>query len=163
MMSVTGLSDDLPGGGSMKTGPSLVDIITGLYTVIGIQGALGHRFASGRGRHVDVALFVCGVAVVAQQAIYYLLAGNLPAPIGNQANNGAPGGDFTCSDGRIMIVPGNQQDYERLCMTIGTWTVADLYKALIAASVPSSPINSVAQVMEYPQVLPRLSTATRIC
>lgn len=33
--------------------------------------------------------------------------------------------------------------------------MADLYKALIAASVPSSPINSVAQVMEDPQVLHR--------
>jgi crotonobetainyl-CoA:carnitine CoA-transferase CaiB-like acyl-CoA transferase len=119
MMSVTGLPADQPGGGPMKAGPSVVDIVTGLYAVIAVQGALLARAQDGRGQHIDLSLLDCGVALLAQQAMHFALAGTPPPPIGTQANGGAPGGGFRCADGYIMIAPGNDQGYARFCTAIG--------------------------------------------
>ncbi len=48
-MSITGQPDEAPGGGPVKVGVALVDILTGLYATIGIQAALRHRERTGRG------------------------------------------------------------------------------------------------------------------
>lgn len=119
LMSVTGHPPELPGGGPMKTGPSLVDIVTGLYAVIAIQGALLDRGNDGHGADLDLSLMDCGVAVMAQQAMFYSLTGTPPRPIGTGANGGVPGGGFQCADGYIMIAPGNDAGYARMCEAIG--------------------------------------------
>lgn len=187
LMSVTGNPPEMPGGGPMKTGPSLVDIITGLYAVIAIQAALIERGKDGPGVDLDLSLMDCGVAVMAQQAMHYALTGVPPRPIGTGANGGVPGGGYVCADGHIMIAPGNDAGYARMCGAIGrsdlatdprfrtnrdrlahraellgllepifaSWTVADLYAALLAADVPSGPVNDLAQVEADPQVAAR--------
>src|SRR5690606_21654646 len=60
LMSITGHSD-ADGGEPMKVGVALVDVLTGLNSVIGILAALRARDAtgggqSGRGQHVKVTL-----------------------------------------------------------------------------------------------------------
>jgi crotonobetainyl-CoA:carnitine CoA-transferase CaiB-like acyl-CoA transferase len=51
LMSVTGLPDDQPGGGPMKVGPSIADVITGYNATIAVLSALRHRDqVSGRGQ-----------------------------------------------------------------------------------------------------------------
>lgn len=119
MMSVTGHPLNQPGGGPMKAGPSIVDLFTGLYAAIAIQGALRARDRDGEGQQVDVSLLDCGVAMMAQQAMQFLLTGVPPTHLGTQANGGAPGGGFHCSDGDIMIAPGNDEGYVRLVTAIG--------------------------------------------
>jgi crotonobetainyl-CoA:carnitine CoA-transferase CaiB-like acyl-CoA transferase len=47
LMSITGERDDLPGGGSQKVGVAVADVMTGLYSAIGILGALAHRQQTG--------------------------------------------------------------------------------------------------------------------
>ncbi len=187
LMSVTGNPPEMPGGGPMKTGPSLVDIITGLYAAIAIQSALIERGKDGPGVDLDLSLLDCGVAVMAQQAMHYTLTGTPPRPIGTGANGGVPGGGYLCADGHIMIAPGNDEGYARMCGAIGrpdlatdprfrtnrdrlahraallgileplfmSWTVADLHAALLAADVPSGPVNDLAQVEADPQVVAR--------
>ncbi len=187
LMSVTGNPPEMPGGGPMKTGPSLVDIITGLYAAIAIQAALIERGTDGPGVDLDLSLLDCGVAVMAQQAMHYALTGTPPRPIGTGANGGVPGGGYICADGHIMIAPGNDAGYARMCGAIGrpdlatdprfctnrdrlahraallgilepifaSWTVADLHAALLAADVPSGPVNDLAQVEADPQVVAR--------
>ena len=57
LMSVTGLPEGKPGGGPMKVGPSIVDVITGLNVSNAILAALYHRDADGGdGQFIDVAL-----------------------------------------------------------------------------------------------------------
>ena len=47
MMSLTGKPDGEEGGGPMKTGVALTDLLTGLYAAIGVQAALAHRDKTG--------------------------------------------------------------------------------------------------------------------
>lgn len=66
MMSVSGLPDGVPGGGPMKVGVSMVDILTGLYASNAILAALRHRDRTGQGQFIDMALLDCGLASLSQ-------------------------------------------------------------------------------------------------
>ena len=120
LMSVTGEPDGAPGGGPMKTGPSMVDILTGLNGVAGIIAALYNRdMNSGTGQHIDLALYDAGVAATSHYAQIYLTSGELPPRRGTQGNGGVPAQMFKCADGAIMLTAGNDAQYRRMCTAIG--------------------------------------------
>jgi crotonobetainyl-CoA:carnitine CoA-transferase CaiB-like acyl-CoA transferase len=119
LMSVTGLPDDKPGGGPMKVGPSIVDVLTGLNVSNAILAALYHRDARGGvGQHLDVALFDCVVASLSHYAQIYLTSGEVPVRKGSQGNGGMPSCLFNCADGAIMLTCGNDAQYVRLCEAV---------------------------------------------
>ncbi len=120
MMAVTGHPDDMPGGGPMKAGPSIVDIATGLYATVAILAALRDRDArSGAGQHIDLALLDCGFALTSHIAQIYALTGTSPGRAGTRGYGGAPGGGFRCADGHMMIAPGNDGLYVAFCDALG--------------------------------------------
>lgn len=119
LMSVTGLPDDRPGGGPMKVGPSIVDVLTGLNTSNAILAALYHRDAAGGvGQAIDIALLDCVVAALSHYAQIYLTSGEVPVRRGTQGNGGMPSTLFPCSDGAIMLTAGNDIQYDRLCEAV---------------------------------------------
>jgi crotonobetainyl-CoA:carnitine CoA-transferase CaiB-like acyl-CoA transferase len=120
LMSVNGLP-----GQPLKTGPSLVDVISGLYAANAIQAALLQRQRTGTGAHLDISLLDAGVAATAQQAMHLAMTGVAPPPVGNGANGGVPGGGYVCADGYVMIAPGNEQGYGRFCKAIGRPDLAE--------------------------------------
>lgn len=119
IMSVTGHPDELPGGGPMKVGPSIADIITGLYASNAITSALYRRDQqNGSGEHIDISLLesmICGLGHFATQ---YLVTGTAPKRIGTHGNGGVPAQVFNCSDGAIMMTAGNQRQYINFCEAI---------------------------------------------
>src|SRR5207253_395899 len=120
LMSVTGLPDDKAGGGPMKVGPSIVDVITGLNVSNAILAALYYRDANGgEGQFIDVALLDCGVAALSHYAQIFLTSGEVPIRRGTQGNGGMPSTLFPCSDGAIMLTAGNDIQYDRLCDAVG--------------------------------------------
>jgi len=120
LMAVTGLADELPGGGPMKVGPSIVDVVTGHNVAAAIMGALLYRErVSGRGQHIDIALLDVAVAMQAHMAQNYLLSGKQPQRQGTSGNGGHPARVFRCSDGDIYISAGTQRHYIGLCEVLG--------------------------------------------
>jgi crotonobetainyl-CoA:carnitine CoA-transferase CaiB-like acyl-CoA transferase len=120
LMSITGLPDDVPGGGPMKTGPSLADILAGQYATYAIQAALYARDVNGApGQHIDVALLDALIAATSHYASQYLVSGEVPVRRGTEGNGGMPSRMFRCSDGDIMIVAGNNEQYARFCAVLG--------------------------------------------
>ncbi len=173
-----------PAGEGQKVGVAFADIFTGLYATIGIQAALQARARTGRGQMVDMSLLDCAVSVLANQGMNYLASGKEPKRMGNAHPNIVPYQVFSCADGPIILAVGNDGQFARMCAVTGLslrpqWArnegrVADraalsaalserlalmargpLLGALEAQGVPASPINSVAQVFEDPQVLHR--------
>jgi crotonobetainyl-CoA:carnitine CoA-transferase CaiB-like acyl-CoA transferase len=119
LMSVTGLPDGKPGGGPMKVGPSIVDVITGLNISNAIQAALYYRDANGgTGQFIDIALLDCVVAALSHYAQITLTSGEVPVRRGTQGNGGMPSCLFPCADGAIMLTAGNDQQYDRLCEAV---------------------------------------------
>lgn len=119
LMSVTGLPDHKPGGGPMKVGPSIVDVLTGLNVSNAILAALYSRDANGgQGQQIDVALLDCGIAALSHYAQIYLTSGEVPVRRGTQGNGGMPSTLFPCADGAIMLTAGNDAQYVRLCQAV---------------------------------------------
>jgi crotonobetainyl-CoA:carnitine CoA-transferase CaiB-like acyl-CoA transferase len=120
LMSVTGLPDDVPGGGPMKTGPSLADIIASHNATAAILAALYSRDANGgTGQHIDIALLDTLIAATSHYASHYLMSGVPPIRRGTEGNGGLPGRLFQCADAAIMIVAGNNAQFVRLCAVLG--------------------------------------------
>ena len=120
-MAVTGAPDDREGGGPMRSGLSIVDILTSLYATIGILAALNHRDRTpdGPGQYIDVALLDSMVATLSHRGVQYLLSGKASPRRGNVGAGGAPSGAFRCADGLIVITVGNDMQWTRFCSAIG--------------------------------------------
>jgi crotonobetainyl-CoA:carnitine CoA-transferase CaiB-like acyl-CoA transferase len=119
LMSITGVKDGEPGAGPQKVGVALTDILTGLYSTVGILAALAHRNVSGKGQWLDMALLDVQVASLANQGSNYLVGGTVPQRMGNAHPNIVPYQDFPTRDGYMVIAVGNDAQFARLCETGG--------------------------------------------
>ena len=117
LMSITG-EPDSRGGMPTKVGVAVTDIFTGLYSVIGIQAALHERQHTGLGKHVDMALFDCTAAILANQASNYLIGDTVPERLGNAHPNIVPYQAFASSDGHLIIAVGNDGQFSKLCQLL---------------------------------------------
>ena len=173
-----------PAGEPMKTGVAIADLFTGVYASTAILAALRGREGSGAGCHIDMALLDVQVAVLANQAMNYLIGGETPHRIGNANPNIAPYQVFAVADGHVIVAAGNDAQFERLLALLGLdpearfATNADRVRnraaldallspaialrrrdeflaALAAAGIPGGPINDLAQVFADPQVIAR--------
>jgi formyl-CoA transferase len=124
LMSITGLPDGEPGGGPMRVGVAVVDLFTGLYTCVAILSALYRREKTGRGAHIDAALFDTQLAMLANQASNALISGKDPPRQGNTHPNIVPYQPFDAADQPIIIAVGNDRQFARLAEMCGhpEWT-----------------------------------------
>ena len=180
LMSITGQPDGTPGAEPMKVGVAVSDIITGLYTAIAIQAAIIHQSRTGEGQHIDMALFDCQTAALANQAMNYLAGGMLPTRLGNAHPNIVPYQVFETADGHIILAVANDGQFRRLCTAadfafdprfatnaqrvarretlvnllepvFAARSTKDWIALLEAANVPCGPINRIDQVFADPQ------------
>lgn len=119
LMSITGRADGEPGGGPLKVGIPISDLVTGLYAAIAVLGALHHRDQTGEGQHIDCALLDTQVALLVNQASNYLNGGMIPRRLGNQHPNTVPYQDFSCADGDVLVALGNDRQFRAFCALIG--------------------------------------------
>jgi crotonobetainyl-CoA:carnitine CoA-transferase CaiB-like acyl-CoA transferase len=126
LMSVSGLPDGVPGGGPMKVGVSMIDILAGLYAGNAILAALHQRDqTTGKGTHIDMALLDCGVAALSHYAQNYLVSGKIPDRRGNGGFGGIPSQSFHCSDGDIFIVASTVKQFRALAKVTGMPELAE--------------------------------------
>ena len=180
IMDLTGF----PGGPPTKIGVAYADILTGLYAVIAIQAALRQREVTGRGQHIDMALLDVMVGTLANQAMNYLVSGEVPTRMGNAHPNIVPYEAFPCAEGWAIIAVGNDRQFTRLAELLGLeakpawasnpgrvadraalspaiadltrdWQRDDLLARLAELGIPAGPINNVAEALADPQVAAR--------
>jgi crotonobetainyl-CoA:carnitine CoA-transferase CaiB-like acyl-CoA transferase len=125
LMSVTGQRDDLPGGGPQKVGVPIIDLMTGMYTAVSVLAALAHRDQTGTGDTIDIAMLDVQVASLANQAMNFLLSGRVPQRNGNAHPNIQPQDVYSCADGDIILVVGNDGQFANLCKALGIAGVAE--------------------------------------
>ena len=119
LMSLTGHGDAEPGGGPMKVGVPVADLMTGMYAAVAIQGALARRARSGGGEWIDLALLDCQVAMLANQGQNFLSGdGSLTPRMGNSHPNVAPYEVFPTMDGHIVLAVGTDNQYQKFCASV---------------------------------------------
>lgn len=129
MMSVTGERDDKPGGGPQKVGVPIVDLMTGMYTSVSVLAALARRDQTGVGDSIDIAMLDVQVATLANQAMNYLLSERVPQRTGNAHPNIQPQDVFSCADGEVILVVGNDTQFASLVRALGhpQWACDDRF------------------------------------
>lgn len=126
VMSLTGHPDGVPGGGPMKVGFVLSDMLSGMYAATAIVSALYERdLRGGKGQQVDISMFDAQVAAMSHQAMHYLVSGEDPERFGTAAPSVVPSQMVECSDGHIVIVAGNDDQFRRLCRLMGCDSLAE--------------------------------------
>ncbi|MET0543806.1 MAG: CaiB/BaiF CoA-transferase family protein [Variovorax sp.] len=126
LMSVTGLPDGVPGGGPMKTGPSLADFMAGQFATAGVLAALYERDThSGEGAHIDISLLDSTIASQTHYVATFLATHNVPPRRGTEGNGGLPSQAFACADHSIIVICGNEAQYQAFCKALGHPELAD--------------------------------------
>ncbi|AZY50523.1 CaiB/BaiF CoA transferase family protein [Bordetella avium] len=125
LMSITGERDDLPGGGPQKAGVAVTDLMTGMYSTVGILAAIIERERSGLGQHIDMALLDCQVAMLANQNLNFMTSGVAPRRAGNAHQNLVPYQVFAAADGHLIVAVGNDSQFRNYCRVIGMPELAD--------------------------------------
>ncbi|HMA10840.1 MAG TPA: CaiB/BaiF CoA-transferase family protein, partial [Steroidobacteraceae bacterium] len=142
IMDLTGEPDGPP----QKPGVAYADLFTGLYSVIAIQAALAARERSGEGACIDMSLYDTQVAVLANQAMNFLVSGRPPRRMGNAHPNLVPYQTFAVADGEVVIAVGSDAQFRALCGVLG---LPDF------ATTPEAATNA-ARVMNRAGVISRL-------
>ena len=124
LMSITGQPDGTPGAEPMKVGVAMSDIVAGLYTAIAILAAIIHQSRTGEGQEIDMALFDCQAAALANQAMNYLAGGIVPKRLGNSHPNIVPYQVFATADGFLVLAVANDRQFQRFCRACGEEALA---------------------------------------
>ena len=120
LMAITGHADGEPGGGPQKVGLIVSDLMAGMYASVAILAALEHRDAvSGEGQTIDLALLDAQVAALSHAAMGYLVSGEPVPRCGTKSPTAAPSQMYRTEDGAIMLVVGNQAQWEKLAGVVG--------------------------------------------
>ncbi|HXW85288.1 MAG TPA: CaiB/BaiF CoA-transferase family protein [Candidatus Binataceae bacterium] len=114
-MSITGHD----GGEPIRCGVSVGDLSAALYAVIGILVALRAREQTGAGRHIDISMLDCQVAMLEDALARYSVSRRIPGPLGTRHPSITPFQQFRASDGYFVAGAGNEAIWVRLCDAIG--------------------------------------------
>jgi len=115
VMSTTGE----PGRPSVRVGPSIVDMGTGMWAVIGTLAALRVRQATGQGGVVDVSLFETASAWLTILASQCMASGQSPGKEGSGAAGIAPYKAYATRDGEVVIAAGSDGLFRSLAQVVG--------------------------------------------
>jgi crotonobetainyl-CoA:carnitine CoA-transferase CaiB-like acyl-CoA transferase len=120
-MSITGQ----PGGDPTRCGISIGDLAAALYGVIAILSALRLRERTGIGRHLDIAMLDCQVAMLEDALARYSSTGKVPGPLGSRHPSITPFQQFRATDGHFVAGAGNESLWQRFCDAIGMAELKD--------------------------------------
>jgi len=176
VMSVVGEEGRPP----VRVGPSIIDVGTALWAVIGILSKLYQR----QGGIVDVSLFETAAGWMNMYAAQYLASGELPRKNGSGQAAIVPYRAYRTTDGDLVVAAGTDSLFRKLCGVLGhpEWaddarfrtnpdrvahaqvlygliekeiakrSSADWSRLLDGAGVPCAPVQNVAQMLEHEQM-----------
>jgi len=128
MMSVNGEAN----GEGLRHAIPIVDVMTAIHSVAAINAALYARRDTGRGQHVDLALYDTALVALGNMGSYYLIGGEQPKRAGNGHFASAPNNSFETANGKIYMAVANQKLFVETCKVLGhpEWATDARFAAL---------------------------------
>ncbi len=121
LMDMTGAEDGPP----MMAGDAFADVAGGMFAAFGAMVALFDRERSGKGRHVDLALYDSLVSMMPVAACRALMAGETPKRTGSRHALSAPFGTYSAADGSFTVAVLNDRMFARFAEAIGAPELAE--------------------------------------
>jgi crotonobetainyl-CoA:carnitine CoA-transferase CaiB-like acyl-CoA transferase len=118
------------GGGPVKVGVAVSDLLAGCYAAIGVAAALAGRERTGAGTHIEIDLFTSSLASLVNVAQATLVTGVEAVRHGNAHAQIVPYRTFTAADGDFVIAAGTDRQFARLAALLGhpEWGEDPLYR-----------------------------------
>jgi len=120
LMATTGAVE----GPSFRTGPSVVDVSTGVWAALGVMAALENRRVSGQGDYIQASLAdVC----LYMQYPHITMYGAAPDVVRRNGNHSVVSctPKFEAADGMIQVTVLHQRHWQALCEHAGMKELAD--------------------------------------
>ena len=109
----------------VRVGVSIIDIATGMWSVIAVLAALQERQRTGRGGVVDTSLYETTLGWMTLPISAYLANGEIPRRHGSGIEQIVPYQAFETADGHMMVAAGSDNLFRRLCGAIGRPALAE--------------------------------------
>ncbi len=105
---------------------ALGDMYTGVHGVAAVCAALLGRIKSGRGQHIDLALYDCLVSMHEYAVQCYTMSGGKEVPVqtGHDLPNSTLYGVFAATDGNLVIAAQVDDAWKRFASLIGSASFA---------------------------------------
>ncbi|UUX97325.1 CaiB/BaiF CoA transferase family protein [Aquabacterium sp. J223] len=114
LMSVNGEAST----GPMRIGAPVVDLLTAHVALSGVLMALHVRERTGRGQHVEAALFDAALTLLVPYAANWLVSGRTPGLQGSAHANVSPYDKFEAGGGPLFLAIVNEGQFRRFCETV---------------------------------------------
>ena len=114
LMALNGEANTPP----LKFGVAVVDLMTGMYAAQAVLAALFQRTRTGKGRHIEMALYDCGLMITGYYGLDALLLGHDPQRYGNAHPSIVPYGMYEAADGPLIIAVGNNAQFDKFCRQV---------------------------------------------
>ncbi|MDA8196161.1 MAG: CoA transferase [Actinomycetota bacterium] len=115
LMSLTGDSD----GDPFRAGISVFDVMTGLFSTIGILAALRRRDLTGQGQHIETNLLSSALSALVNQTSAYIAGGVVPTRMGNAHLSLFPYEPLPTKDRPLIVIAGNDGQFVKLAKALG--------------------------------------------
>lgn len=120
-MSVTGD----PNGQPTKAGPSIADMLAGVYCFSSVATALYQREKTGEGCQIDISMLDCMVTFLESDVVMDKDLHQVAERIGNRHPNIAPFNAYQCKDDLIVICAGTDKLFQSACQVMGIEATAN--------------------------------------
>jgi crotonobetainyl-CoA:carnitine CoA-transferase CaiB-like acyl-CoA transferase len=146
-----------PGGPPAEVGISYGDPTGGITAAAGVLAALVVRRRTGRGQHIDLALWEATAALVAEGWMEFLMSGRLPERIGNRDPLLSPCNCFRASgeDAWVTIACATDREWQALCGVIGRTELASDPRFAAAADRKANEDALEAEITAWTQTRDR--------
>lgn len=114
LMALNGEASQPP----LKFGVAAVDMMTGMYAAQAVLAALFRRSKTGKGRHIEMALYDCGLMITGYYGLDAMLLGHDPQRYGNAHPSIVPYGMYDAADGPLIIAVGNNAQFDKFCRQV---------------------------------------------
>jgi CoA:oxalate CoA-transferase len=115
LISVTGFPDGPP----LKSGPAVVDFLSGIHLYAATITALFERERTGRGRKVEVAMQEAAYATLTSQLEAFWQSGKVPPRTGNASHGRVPINVYPTNDGYVAMNLAVEEHWHSLLKAMG--------------------------------------------
>jgi len=115
LISVTGEPDRPP----LKSGPAVVDFLSGIHLYAAVMTALYERSVTGMGRLVEVAMQEAAYPTLTSQLEAYWRTGKVPPRTGNASHNRVPINVYKAKDGYVAMNLAVEEHWHNLLAAMG--------------------------------------------